>query len=321
MIYHDVKSIMILLTEQQGKMIKKLVENTQKVPNQNFLGLSSGGLEKLGINRRTFEINLDFMLHYQLIKKTHEEKHNFQEWRYYDVTQLGFLALLKWLPSKEILKMDVKKFGRFIPYIAIHWDKLISLYEVEIFSILKQSIEQIEIKPAFSDLKGYKKKLPTWNKIFVEKMRLEFSDPAVEMVFTRVFGVYSDKEKGEAEKNGIKLYFPNFENMRNSVIKRLTFVFFFNLIRAPHEISLHRNLWNVKPKMGIPSQDEIDKEIKKFGLQYKKTLNRMNKASSEVISMIRYDQELTSIIHENLDEIVPKFTQPKIITILRDQLT
>jgi DNA-binding PadR family transcriptional regulator len=312
---------MIQLTEQQSNIIKKLVENTQKVPNQNFLGLSSGGLEKLGINRRTFEINLDLMLHNQLIKIIHEEKHNRQKWRYYDITQLGFLALLKWLPQKELLKIDVKKFGRFIPYIAIHWDELIRLYDDEIYSILKQSIEQLEIKPLFTDLNISKTKQPAWNKVFVENTRLEFSDPGVEMIFTRVFGVYSDKEKEQAEENGIKLYFPNFEDMRNSVIKRLTFVFFFNLIRAPLEISLHHDLWNVKPKIGIPSKDEIDKQAKKFGLQYKKTLNRMDKASSEVISMIRYDQELMSIIHENLDEIVPKSTQPKIITILRDQLT
>lgn len=320
MLYQGSGNIMIELTEIQAQIIEKLIENKENVPHQNFLGLSSRGLEKLGVNRRTFEINREFMLHYQLIKKVHEEEHNFEVWRYYNVTQLGFLALLKWLSPKEIQKINVKKFDRFIPFIAIHWDKLLSWYGEKIFSILKQSIEQVEVKPFLADL-NLKEKQPSWNKIFVEKTRLDFVDPGVEMILTRVFGIYSDKEKYESEKNGIKLYFPNFEDMRNNVIRRLTFVFYFNLIRARYEISLHKDLWKVKPKGNISSSpDEIDKDVRKIGLQYKKTLKRMNEASSEVISIITRDPELRSIINDNLNEIAPKFNQPKIITILREKL-
>ena len=59
---------MISLTNSQAKIIQKLMkfekENDEK-------GISTAFLGKRGINRRTFEINQDFMLQNYLIKIQH----------------------------------------------------------------------------------------------------------------------------------------------------------------------------------------------------------------------------------------------------------
>jgi hypothetical protein len=101
---------MIEITDVQAKILEVFInhQNSFDRSSNNVgpkkRGLSSVGISKKGINKRTFRNNCSFLLDHYLIKIIHEEEHPYSSnkkdnhiiWKYYELTPFGELVYLKW---------------------------------------------------------------------------------------------------------------------------------------------------------------------------------------------------------------------------------
>ena len=160
-IYHAMDNSRLSITDTQENILWAFLENrdttivkdklpkdTEKLENfdkfeQMIRGLTSYGLEKNKIPRRTWDINKEYMVGYNLISLIREEKKGKQLRRHYDITSVGRFTLAQKLDIDTLEKNFIKKFSVFVPEIARHWTELEKTWGDKIYFILKQSLLQI----------------------------------------------------------------------------------------------------------------------------------------------------------------------------------
>lgn len=311
-VLHRVECRMFDITKTHAKILEAMVLN-QKYEEKKAIGLSLYGLRKIGVAARTFEINKDILLQYQLIRIIKEEKTGLQRRTYYDITPLGFFALLKWFDIKEIQEIFHKKVAKqYLPLIEKHWNELSHMYQTGILFVLKNSIEQIDIVPPSGTVIG------PMGKLIEEVMTLPFEMLEIKISFLRKYFTLSKDELSQFKPMIKKLRISNYDRMDIDITKRLTFVFYFNLLRTVHDIIPSMNIayqiWQYKHPFKI-QEDQMKKfarakkaivEIGNFTVAYNTT---MEKASNTIMKIIKNDPELLNIFKQTLSEIHQKFYQ------------
>ena len=99
---------MIEITNIQAQILETFIDHHNSTDKAGIgakaRGLSSVGISKKGINKRTFRNNCAFLVNHYLIKIIHEEEHpysskkknNYLNWKYYSLTPFGQLVYWKW---------------------------------------------------------------------------------------------------------------------------------------------------------------------------------------------------------------------------------
>ena len=98
---------MIEISEKQARIIHTLLINKERTWGR-YYGLSSAGLKRMGLNRRTFDNNRDYLLSHHLIRLTSKESHGLQNWYHFDATLIGFLTLFQNMLQEKIPWMEIK---------------------------------------------------------------------------------------------------------------------------------------------------------------------------------------------------------------------
>jgi len=304
---------MFEITKTHAKILETMVLN-QKYEEKKAVGISLYGLRKIGVAARTFEINKDILLQYQLIRIIKEEKTGLQRRTYYDITPLGFFALLKWFDIKEIQEIFHKKVAKqYLPLIEKHWNELSHMYQTGILFVLKNSIEQIDIVPPSSTIIG------PMGKLIEEVMTLPFEMQEIKISFLRKYSTLPKDELSQIKPMIKKLSIWNYDQMEIDITKRLTFVFYFNLLRTVHDNTSSTDIafkvWQYKHPFKIQevqmkkiarAKKAIVVEINNFTVAYNTT---MEKASNAIMEIIKNEPELLNIFEQTLREIHQKFYQ------------
>ena len=135
---------MFKITDSRKKIMMLLIRQ-----DKEGSGLSSYSIGNLGIPRRTFEINKEYMIENNLIRVVHSIKAGRQSREYFGITSMGFFILLKNMSLDELKKeMKGKFFCTYFPMIGNYWEKLTEMYgEFIPTMILRMSLNCLEVEP------------------------------------------------------------------------------------------------------------------------------------------------------------------------------
>ena len=285
---------MLEITDTQGRILEAFMKyDAQKEGNVGY-GLTSGGLEKMGINRKSFDNtdknsinNRQHLLKNDLITPTRIEKHGKQNWQYYKLTILGVLAYLKWANHVGLKKIISSS---FFPLILMHAKEVRKLYGQITDGILAITADRLELElqeTLVNSDTGQEKKFG--DMIEATTLPIFF----VDVTFFRIF----KRLKIQRIDHGITTTFenPNLETY-NKIADKFTFVFYFNFLN----LVFHKyELFNLINKM-YP----VKLENGKLDSKYTKTLvNKIKKNAHRLTMIISSDPQLSKIFKENLSEI------------------
>ena len=317
MIQHASESSMLSLTDAQGKIIQAMIDYDAQKFGEVRYGFTSYKISKLGINRRTFEINVEKLLENNFLYLIRSVQHGgeISPRKYYQVTNLGFIAYQKWVFDHK------KKTGmitrRFFPLITEHWKSLDTLYGNIMIDILKQTTNQIDVISKFLiHHKETKKKI--LSRKLVEVLTLNIG--TIDIILYRDLG---ETEVVKPRKRKITQRFDQTTNteINKAVRDRFTFAFYFNLINFGYDTGkmLEYVLTNKPPfyskgkKIYFKNIDTVAKSAKTFQ-------NKMEKNSNSVIKIINNDPKLYRLFKQTLDEVYSKLNQRKIIKLLKERI-
>jgi len=298
---------MISISDAQLSIIRALIDRGKS--KQKFPGMTSGMLGNNRINRRTFDINREYLLDNYLIKTTYEEKHGFQIWKYYDATLLGVLVYLSKIPA---LKINESIMERFFPLIAKHWNEIDTLYEKYTNTIFQKSIEKINVEEriAFGKATGGKVDLYRFPE---ETITLHFKDLQISLI--KQIGI--DPFQKPPDNHSI---IRSYEVLEKSLAETTTFAFFYYLLSL---------VWDVEERTGIWSDFHLSVGKDGFVVKTKeqdhltdinKFKRKIEKAAVGVLETIKKDEKISNLLRRHLDEIKNKLSTLEIISLFDKNL-
>lgn len=294
-------------------------------------GLTSYDLEKNKIPRRTWDINSKYLLDYELVVLIREEKKGKQLRKFYDITPIGMFTLLQKLDIETLEQDFLKKFSKQVPEISKHWASLEEKFGKTLFFILKRSLLQINWshyrKPMEIDENGYS--VP-FGAALIEKTIFPFESESMELTlfrkytdFTTAKGKQSRVEIGENIES-VKIVIPtsihliDFDKISNNILKRLVFVFYYNLIRLHKEdiatVELAGWVWEHQEFEDWRKEARKDPSnaFKKRHNEQFEIARKIIKASKKTAVLIKKDAELKNMLKIGMNEIDSKFSKPRI---------
>ena len=228
---------MIGLTQSQSEILQEFFKYDIETKGDVGRGLTSASLGKRGVNRRTFEINQNFLLNHYLIKTSFEEKHGHQTWKYFDITAFGAMTLILWNKRKD-QKEKIELSNRFFPDIVRYRKKLEKLYGKLFEQILLNTIESFEISPDVIIIDKSGKEV-THTSATSELMKFNFG--RTEFVSERHYDLRGKLMIDVMDENDHVLKTDDWNEGQKSpdeIIDRFTFKFFYNLISFPHYLGI-----------------------------------------------------------------------------------
>lgn len=311
-------------TDAQGKIIEEFIEYDYEKLGKVGHGLSSGAIEKRGINRRTFVNNIDELVSNNFLYLIRSEKHNGPrkkskqpraEWKYYVVSHLGVLAYIKWA-TKNYKELSITK--KFFPLITTHQRELNKLYGDLIIHLLEKTVDQINVKPEGQIITPDKKRKIPLSKLILT-MNLPIQD--LEIIFTDFIG---EPKRDEIKYLGGLDH--DFDYSKNKIIDQavtdnFTFAFYFNLINLGKNAS---ELVNLFFKLNFPlivKENKIyEKDMDVLTRNLKKFQVKLEKNSKLITSLVNRDQNLNKLFKEKLQYLNSQLNQAKIIKHLQQNL-
>lgn len=326
MIQHDTRCIMLRLTDAQGKIIESIVKyDADELGNIGY-GLTSYKIETLGINRRTFTINVDELIennflylirsdmHYSGRRTEHKDKSS--PWNYYQVSTLGFLAYQNWLRQSQKNKTGIIT-RKYFPLITEHWKTIHKLYGQVMIEILIQTTNQINVEPQFKLIHKETKK-----KIFSRKLvdTLTLNIGTIDVIFYRNLG---EIEIVKPNKKKITQIYDQTRNkeINKAVRDRFTFAFYFNLINFGFDTGkMIEYIFTNKPPFYSKGKKIYFKDMNILAKSTQIFQNKMKKNSKLVIKIINDNPKLYRLFKQTLDEVHSKLSQRKIIKLLNESI-
>ena len=275
-------------------------------------GLSSLALKGLGVNRKTFDNHNGFLLNSGLIKIVREEDdHGSQIWKYYELTPVGFLAYLQHIHYSDINKI-INSQDKFYPLLLRHWKKITKLYGKYSGHIFQRVLNYFDI--GFNVFVG--KREGGVAPLYINAtLTLTLPFQSLSVSFTKEEGFDPYKES-----NQVVDVQKNFEKIISNIENDFAFSFFFYLLNLPFNVKEQNTVW-------WEHHVEYDKQkikVKAKGKDHLESLNefvkKMRENSIKILSIIKSDKELMNLFLENLNFINEKFTKPKILTLLEEEI-
>lgn len=249
-------------------------------------GLTSYQLRKAKFPARTFDINRQFLLDSKLIKVVRETKAGRQTRIFYDVTPLGFFMFLKsnFTTDKDF---DRNNIGRFTPMIIKYWDKTLHpIFKNYLHSLFLLTLQSMSIMV---------RTIPIGKPISTKNLELIIAFPTLDSDVKITIRKNFYSLSNEVDYSGITI--DEGDTVSNDITKIWTFLFYINLIIAHADneriAKLSRQIWMKKGS---------DKG-RKF---YEKLTRDTKKGSKDIITIIRQDHELSSLLNEQLKGIHDK---------------
>jgi len=252
----------------------------------------------------------------------------------FTITSLGFFAYLKWLKPKDFVKdFDLELLSNFIPpLIANHWlelmelgkrhSKLKELFEKLLQVILKESVNQIEIE------RLPKESHTMFGRVLFEKTTIPIVLGKKDMILTRQYQSLSKRELDEMTKvqkklkKGYKLLalvLPNYDQIPFNVIKRITFLFYYNLLKLADDIfyTIHTYSQVLDVDKRFPQTLEGEDARMNYQLLGGRGIqNEIKIIMSRVMLLISNDVELSKIFIVGLNELDSYFEKPRLVQTL-----
>lgn len=312
------KSNMISLSEKQGQILHAFVEYDADNYGDIGYGLTSGKLEKLGINRKTFDNtdpksinNKDFLINNDLLKITQIDKHGRQKWVYYKITTLGVLAYLRW-GSESKSTPEITYSQTFFPLITKNWKKISELYGDLMKDILRYTSLRIDVNSQIV--------LSDGNRSLKSKSigcSVTLRIGALDVIFVTFDGKYDY----HVDKKDVTVYIDDKNDELNfNLANSFTFLFYYNLINSGSNAVEMMKLF-------FPRHNSLKKENGEYHPdkeQYYKNaydfMNKLKRNQKAILLIIKKDPELHKIFAQYIDEIQSKLNQNTLIKKLRKSL-
>lgn len=311
---------MFTINEPQTKILgiildeeKQNRETTASNSKKDTKGITGYKITKK-ISRGTWYENKDYLQYYQLITRIQIKITGKQKREYFKITPLGVISFFKRIDSTKLheFETDLKQIFQLI---GKHWISLSSkLGDDLLYLIFSISLNQIDLIP--SDIGNLKSKDPllrfTGRKL-TEKIELPFD---IEEITFNIFTQYTTLEKGQRYSKYIK----NYDEITNSVVQHLIFLFFYNLLRMKtDDLFLTNTMYSLFLKqLKVKKLQRLDKsKIKYANIEDNPIIQEyviwMDKQHKIIMSGLEYthkliksDNELSTIFEENIEFISKK---------------
>jgi hypothetical protein len=310
---------MLELNDIQGKILTAFVDYDGQ--NQGEIGKSvtSGKLEKLGINRKTFDNtdpksvnNKDFLIKNYFLRITRKEKHGQQNWIYYKITTLGLIAYLKWAfntdSSTNIIFSDT-----FLPLISKYFKIIYEIYGNTLSNILSNTSQKINVTPQVTGT--FKNKSINSNSI-VCSMSLRIGD------FDIIYNQFLGKPILEEIKHIVDIDYDDKKNnkLNQKLSECFTFLFYYNLINSGSSSNEMFNLFLSENNYLHIENDNHNFDKKEFRIKFKKFIIKLKKNKKKILKLIKSDPKLHKLISNNFDKVLVKLNQTSILEDMRKNL-
>ncbi|MGY5151751.1 MAG: hypothetical protein ACW9XA_05730 [Candidatus Nitrosopumilus sp. bin_6a] len=304
---------MLDLTTKQAEIIKVFIEQYRDESNKISKGITAKGLEKYGIEPKTFRNHSKYFLENYFLRLTKTEYHGGENYFCFQITRLGILAYLKWQSTQKISSIDLDR--DFFPLLFKYWGELVESYEQVLFDVLRKTLERIDIRP---ELEG---KIQD-EVIFGGKLDESIVIP-MGMVEVKIFRKYSQPEVQEIPTKmdwGVSDTFESLNHeIDDKITERFTFLLFFNLLHVGTSsgeltnLYLQNNIEYDKNNTIKQSEEEIKSIVAEF---QKRTLENVDK----LFSIINQDMELHYLMKSTIKEITDMLTNRKTVQAIFDKL-
>lgn len=304
---------MLDLKDKQAELIKVFIEQYRDESNKISKGITAKGLEKYGIEPKTFRNHSKYFLENYFLRLTKVEYHGGENYFCFQITRLGILAYLKWQSTQKVSSIDLDR--DFFPKLFEYWGELVESYEQVLFDILRKTLERIDIRP---ELEG---------KIHDEVVfggRLEESIIIpMGMTEVKIFRKYSQPEVQEIPTKTDWGVSDTFESLNHEIddkiTERFTFLLFFNLLHVGTSsgeltnLYLQNNIEYDKNNTIKQSEEEVKSIVAEF---QKRTLENVDK----LFSIINQDMELHYLMKSTIKEITDMLANRKTVQAIYDKL-
>ncbi len=310
---------MLDLNDIQGKILTAFVDYDGKNQGEIGQGITSGKLEKLGINRKTFDNtdpnsinNKDFLINNYFLRITRKEKHGKQDWIYYKITTLGIIAYLKWAfdtnSSSNIIFSDT-----FFPLITKYFKKIYEMYEDTLSNILSNTALKINVTPQVT---GTVKNQRVDSHSIICSISLRMGD----------FDIIYNQFLGEPILEEIKYHVDiDYDDKRNDELNQklsecFTFLFYYNIINSGSSTNEMFDLFLKENNYLHVENDNHDLDKEELKIKFKKHIIKLRKNNKKILKLIKSDPELHQLISSNFDQVLVKLNHTSMIEDMRKNL-
>lgn len=312
----EAKNPMLDLTNTQAKIIKTFMDNYRDESNEISIGLTANKLEEYGNVSKTFRNHKDYFLENYFLRPTILDPHGMEDWHYFQITQLGVLAYLKWLSTQDSKEVELDR--DFFPCLYKYWGELVEMYEQVLSDVLKKTLDRIEIRP---EIEGTIRGEEFFGGRLDESIIIHLDNIEV-----RIFRKYKQPEVHEFPTKRDWGVLKQFENLNqeidDKITERFTFLLFFNLLNSGTDAGEFLNTLfpnHIKPfDWNKESLTEDDKEKKKS--EIKNFYDKMQKNTSDLFTIIKNDEDLHALMKKNISEIISDLSNRKNLLAIYEKL-
>lgn len=305
---------MLDLTDMQAKHIKVFIENYRDESGQILQGISQKGLEKYGLEPKTFGNHKDYFLQNYFLRLNTLEHHGDRNDNYFQITRLGILAYLKWQSTQKVSDIYIDR--DFFPKLFEYWGELVESFEQVLSDVLRKTLERIEVRP---ELEGT---------FHGEKMHGGKLDESIVipmgMVEVKIFRKYKQPDVQEipSEKSWGKSQ--NFESLNqeidDKITQRFTFLLLFNLLHIGTSAGELTNLFmqNYLEYDDNATEKQSKEEVRSI---FKNFHDRTQRNITKLYEIINQDEELHYLMKSSISEIMDMLSNRKTVEAIYHKLT
>jgi DNA-binding MarR family transcriptional regulator len=303
------------ITESQAKALRAIACYEAKSDSKGATQYSCFKKlpNRLHVSGSTFNDNVKDLEKNQMITPVRGiKKTGGRKTKPYTITEIGQVAWLRHFPLSENIEIiqeifpniQLSAIDNIIDQISHHYIKYINKFSIGILKIALDSyhIEESRVIPE------YMKKLAK------EKIEISTDEGHLETSLTRWYKVVkpgrSKKLKSKYKSDGIE----NFDELKISVIDRITFLFYYNLIQAVTDSSYQMIFSKITPAdtflykiMRDEQYTELTKFLSEKGSELSRNVEELRKElvkkKREILKIITSNDTVNKIIQDNLKDI------------------
>lgn len=282
------------INRTQADLLELLLMNNEYGYLTTLYGFTSSMFQEFKM-KGSFDNHKEFLLEKNLIRIEYVAHYpNVLPWVYYDITPLGVLAYLK-ATQTEKAKRKPKISPRFIPLIEKHWDDLSKKYGKLLDFIFEKSINQINIESNFSKTIIVNTTINLNVKSFILN---DFYNP---IKFKALWEYYAFQvtKKSNSINNDL-------------IIKRLTFIFYFNLLTCHKSKTCMKEFWLKNKIIDITNLKELQ-----FRKDTKDLIKHTTESARFTFRLLKKDKHLHKLFKKTIHEITVNLRNDELIQYIK----